>query len=168
MDERNIPITAAMRASARETDKIAVRPTTQEDSMRWHKVGREYHSADGRYQVYCSGVTRNYFGSAATWVATTDDRTWRTTRASRAEAQAACTGHMTTTTNQEGRMKDTKEDICMCDAPFDHCTHGLAKPASYYIVDRMSGKTLAGPFSRYVDAFNVRATIGPIGTVVER
>jgi hypothetical protein len=40
--------------------------------------------------------------------------------------------------------------------------------SNYYVINRMSGKVLAGPFARYVDAFNARAAIGAIGTVVER
>lgn len=39
---------------------------------------------------------------------------------------------------------------------------------SYYVINRQSGKVLAGPFTRYVDAFNARAPFGAIGSVVER
>lgn len=38
----------------------------------------------------------------------------------------------------------------------------------YYVINRQSGEILAGPFARYVDAFNARAPFGAIGMVVER
>lgn len=36
--------------------------------LKWRKVGREYHSTDGRFEIYCSGVSRSYYGSYGSWV----------------------------------------------------------------------------------------------------
>lgn len=39
---------------------------------------------------------------------------------------------------------------------------------SFFVINRQTGEQLAGPFFRYVDAFNARAPVGAIGTVIER
>lgn len=37
------------------------------EPLRWRRVGREHHSTDGRFEIYCAHVSRNYHGSVATW-----------------------------------------------------------------------------------------------------
>lgn len=42
-------------------------------NLKWRRVGREHHSTDGRFQVYCSGTHRNFYGSYSVWVVTDRD-----------------------------------------------------------------------------------------------
>lgn len=59
----------------------------------WRKNGREYRSTDGRFEMYCSGVVRNYYGSYASWVVV-DTQTGRRTSASSKEKVTAAAERM--------------------------------------------------------------------------
>lgn len=87
-------------------------------TLTWRRVGREYHTRDGRFQIWCNHHRSNYFGSTSTWVL----KDTATGRATQLFTRQACQEKAVEWKRREWQEAQTWQQP-YCDGPADAARH---------------------------------------------